>query len=78
MSAPLIRCRDCVHWAKPHMDLGENYPRDLDPKDGYWTSLCKTLQHGIDITASGGWNGATVDRVETDANFACIYGQRKP
>jgi len=73
----LVRCRDCKHWKAPHPEYNETYDRNQPPDAGWWDGICKRLQYGITITASGGWDGATVDSVETDANFACIYGESK-
>ena len=56
-------------------DLEATYDRNMSPDNGWWGGVCKRLQNGITITASGGWDGAVVDSVETDANFACIYGE---
>jgi hypothetical protein len=68
-------CRDCRHWqatTQTRESLAE-YPRDKHPDDGWLDAVCKCIQHGTQITASGGWNGASVDSVETDANFGCRY-----
>jgi hypothetical protein len=73
----MITCRDCKHWMCPHPEWLENYSRETPPKEGWMDGVCKTLQHGITIEASGGWEGATVDSVETDANFGCIYAEAK-
>ena len=71
----LVRCRDCKHWKTPKPEYGATYDRNQPAENGWWDGVCKRLQYGITITASGGWNGATVDSVETDGNFACIYGE---
>ena len=66
-------CRDCRHWqatTRTRESLAE-YPRDKHPDDGWLDAVCKRIQYGTGITASGGWDGATVDSVETDANFGC-------
>ena len=68
-------CRDCRHWnatTRTRESLAE-YPRDKHPDDGWLDAVCKRIQHGTEITASGGWNGAIVDSVETDANFGCRF-----
>lgn len=68
-------CRDCGHWmatARTREFLAE-YPRDRSPDDGWLESVCRRIQRGTSITASGGWDGASVDSVETDANFGCVY-----
>jgi len=49
------------------------YPQDKHPDDGWLTAVCKRIKYGVEITASGGWNGASVDSVETDANFGCRF-----
>jgi hypothetical protein len=71
------RCRDCKHWILKNKESFrlelEAYPRDRKPEDGWLEAVCKRIQHGVTITASGGWSGATVDSVETDANFGCAY-----
>lgn len=55
----------------------KEYPRDKHPDDGWLDAVCKRIQEGIDITVTGGWEGATVDSVETDANFGCRYFEAK-
>lgn len=68
-------CRDCRHWqatTRTREGLAE-YPRDKHPDAGWLDAVCKRIQLGTQITASGGWDGATVDSVETDANFGCVY-----
>jgi hypothetical protein len=68
-------CRDCQHWqatTRTRESLAE-YPRDKHPDGGWLDAVCKRIQHGTEITASGGWNGASVDSVETDANFGCRF-----
>lgn len=71
----LVRCRDCVHWQCPRPEWLENYSRETKPEDGWVDGVCKRLERGITIGVSGGWDGATVDSVETDANFGCVYGE---
>lgn len=73
-------CRKCKHWQASSFTLQHigGYSPDIKPKDGWLTAVCRTLQDGVEITASGGWEGATVDSVETDANFGCIYFEEKP
>lgn len=71
----MIRCRDCKHWKTSHPEYGENYDRELAPDKGWWDGACNRLKLGITINVSGGWDGATVDSVETDANFSCIYAE---
>jgi hypothetical protein len=56
-------------------DWEATHDRKTPPDKGWWDGVCKRLQSGITITASGGWEGAIVDSVETDGNFACIYGE---
>ena len=51
------------------------YDRDKLPDHGWWHGVCNRIRAGITINVSGGWDGATVDSVETDGNFACIYGE---
>jgi|688.fasta_scaffold391865_3 hypothetical protein len=68
-------CRDCRHWqatTRTRESLAE-YPRDKHPDDGWLDAVCKRIQRGTEITASGGWDGASVDSVETDANFGCRF-----
>lgn len=68
-------CRDCAHWQfnpKDRVALAD-YPRNRHPDEGWIEAVCKRIQLGTSITASGGWDGATVDSVETDANFGCCY-----
>lgn len=73
----LIRCRDCKHWKTPHPEYGATYERDRPYKDWWWEGVCDEIRHKVSITASGGWDGATVDSVETDGNFACVFGEAK-
>ena len=70
----MVRCRDCAHWLGDKNRLAE-YSREIKPEDGWQDGVCPVLLRRLDITASGGWNGATVVSVETDANFGCIYGE---
>jgi hypothetical protein len=68
-------CRDCRHWqatTQTRERLAE-YPRNKHPDDGWLDAVCNRIKRGIQITASGGWEGASVDSVETDANFGCVY-----
>jgi hypothetical protein len=51
----------------------ENYPRDIHPSNGWVDGVCEEIKHGTSITASSGWEGATVESVETDANFGCRF-----
>jgi len=71
----MIRCRDCVHWLCSNRGWLENDPRDTKPEDGWVDGVCPVLLRRLAITASGGWDGATVDSVETDANFGCVFGK---
>jgi hypothetical protein len=68
-------CRDCKHWNPTPRTLEylAEYPRDQRPDEGWMDAVCKRIQYGTTISASGGWDGATVDSVETDANFGCVY-----
>ena len=70
-------CRDCAHWKGPAPECLENYSRETPPDKGWVDGVCRRLQHGIAITASGGWESASVDSVETDANFGCVYFEPK-
>jgi hypothetical protein len=74
--ADLIRCRDCRHWmpGRGRDDL-DRYPRDQAPDSGWLDGVCNRLRDGVEITCSGGWDGCTIDSVETDANFGCVYGE---
>jgi hypothetical protein len=69
------QCRDCKHWMPTAQtrDALVDYPRNRHPDDGWHDGVCVRLMTGIQITATGGWDGATVDSVETDANFGCAY-----
>lgn len=68
-------CRDCRHWKATARNIESLsvYPRDQHPDTGWLSAVCVRIKIGISITASGGWDGATVDSVETDANFGCRY-----
>ena len=74
------KCRDCKHWMPRNKDAFrlelKSYPHDRKPDDGWLEAVCKRIQRGVTITASGGWNGAVVDSVETDANFGCAYFEK--
>jgi hypothetical protein len=65
-------CRDCKWWLFSRHDQLAEYPRDQHPSKGWLDGVCPHLHRNITITASGGWDGATVDSVETDANFGCV------
>lgn len=72
-------CRDCKHWLFSRREQLAEYPRDRHPRDGWLDGVCGRLQGTLTITASGGWDGATVDSVETDANFGCVlFAPSKP
>lgn len=66
------QCRDCKHWLFSRRDMLAEYPKDRLPRDGYLDGVCPQLLRTLTITATGGWDGATVDSVETDANFGCV------
>jgi hypothetical protein len=68
-------CRDCAHWkASPSvLNSLQGYSRDLPPESWWLEAVCERIHYGTTITASGGWEGATVDSVETDANFGCRF-----
>ncbi len=73
------QCRDCAHWLFTRRDQLENYPRDLSEDRWYLDGVCNRIKRSLTITASGGWEGATVDSVESDANFGCIlFEPKKP
>jgi len=70
-------CRDCKHWKRTAMteeSLGF-YPINQTPDNGWLQQVCARVERAMTITASGGWDGATVDSVETDANFGCVLFQ---
>ena len=72
-------CRDCKHWKPTARTLEslDGYERDRHPRDGWLDAVCNEIKYGTTIIASGGWNGASVDSVETDANFGCVYFEQK-
>jgi len=74
----LIKCRDCKHWKTKTPEYNADHDRNQHPRDGWWYGECKELQFGIEIEISAGWNGGSVKFIETEANFACIYGEQKP
>jgi hypothetical protein len=76
----LIRCRDCRHWQLGIAAQGDlyEYPRNQPPDKGWLDGTCDRLLFGIVITCLGGRDGCTIGRVETDANFGCIYGEPHP
>lgn len=65
-------CRDCKHWLSSRREHLAEYPRTRTVSEGYLDGVCPKLHHTLTITATGGWDGATVDSVETDANFGCV------
>jgi hypothetical protein len=68
-------CRDCRHWQATATTRERllQCPRDKHPDEGWLSAGCRRIQVGVEITASGGWDGAVVDSVETDANFGCRF-----
>lgn len=77
MNLNCIRCRDCRHWT-PSQKGVEQYSCEQPPDRGYFDGVCRRIRDGVTINVSGGWDGATVDSVETDANFSCIFAESKP
>lgn len=72
------KCRTCQYWGKKGCDdeLLAQYPVNLAPRDWWLSRTCDVIRSfpgGIEIGVSGGWDGAIVDYVETDANFGCIF-----
>lgn len=72
------RCRTCQYWGKKASDdeLLATYPTNLALREWWLTRTCSAIRDcpgGIEIGVSGGWNGATVDYVETNANFGCVF-----
>lgn len=65
-------CRDCKHWLFSRREQLAEYPRTRPVSDGYLDGVCPKLHRTLTITATGGWDGATVGSVETDANFGCV------
>jgi hypothetical protein len=74
---PVIHCRDCRHWLWPGIFDLNDYPRDRPVKGGWADGVCQELLAHLTIECTGGWNGCTVDSVETDANFWCAFGEAK-
>lgn len=67
-------CRDCQHWQwTGSFDLDE-YDRTRNPDDGWADGICSVLKNKLSVSCSGGWDGCTVDFIETDANFWCAFG----
>jgi hypothetical protein len=68
-------CRNCKHWELNDyaIKLLPDYKIDMPEGCWYLTCKCKRLEYGIDITLHTGWDGGTVQKVETDANFGCVY-----
>lgn len=77
VAVAMVKCRDCKHWKTTRQDCGETYDRNQPADKGWWEGVCSRVRDGITITVSGGWDGATIDKIETDANFACIFGAEK-
>ena len=68
-------CRDCKHWRWPGTFDLSDYPRDRPAKEGWADGVCALLRDQLAITCTGGWDGCTVDPVETDANFYCAFAE---
>lgn len=68
-------CRDCQHWHWPNRFNLDDYDRSRPPEDGWADGVCTVLRDNLSISCSGGWDGCTVDSVETDANFWCAFGK---
>jgi len=71
----VVMCRDCKHWLTRHREHLENLSRDVSPKEAWVYGVCPVLLQELAIDARGGWEGATVDSVETPANFWCAFGE---
>jgi hypothetical protein len=65
----LIKCQDCKHWKI-------RSPGNQPTNDKWKFGVCKRLQYGVLIIVKGEHQEAVVDRLETDANFACIYAEK--
>jgi hypothetical protein len=72
-----ITCRDCQHWYWPNTFNLADYPRDRPVIGGYADGVCTELKARLEISCSGGWNGCTIDSVETDANFYCVFATKR-
>lgn len=71
-------CRDCKHWLFSRRELLVDYPRNRPASEGYLDGVCPILLRTLTITATGGWDGCSVDSVETDANFGCVLFEPQP
>ena len=78
------RCKTCKHWMRKAGDE-EQIKSIVDPEGPTWSPswigrVCKRMcdNDGVMITVScGSWDsGETVDSVETDANFGCIFHEQ--
>ena len=58
-------CRDCIFWEKEKV---ENI-------SCYEVGRCKKILEHIEVDVSSGWDGHTVNWVETEPEFGCIAGE---
>lgn len=66
-------CRDCKHWlatSKTKESLA-HYSHSIHPDDGWVDGICARINRGIHVAVSAEQGRATVDSIETDANFGC-------
>lgn len=77
----MITCRDCKYWKVEYESFLEDYPRnnplERSYRHGYCEKISDNIHQAVDIEAHGGWEGAGVGAVNTDANFGCILGEKK-
>jgi hypothetical protein len=74
MAEPIL-CRDCRHWRWSNRFNLDEYPRDRPIEEGWADGVCAKLLQTLVIECSGGWDGCTIDSVETDANFWCALAE---
>ena len=65
-----IRCQDCRFWKTSQPE---------NPSNKWRFGVCTRIQYGIMIMIKPEYQGqeSVVDRVETDANFACAYAEKQ-
>jgi hypothetical protein len=74
----LTVCRDCRHWrCNSGSSSLDELPRDKAPEDGWIFGKCSRIRDGIEVNIDVGWDGGSVNSIETDANFGCIFGEVK-
>jgi hypothetical protein len=73
---PMILCHQCRYWRGNRFNVTIPEAAPLRPPQDEWRDgECPLLGSTLDIHASGGWDGATVDYIRTPASFGCVMGE---